>query len=715
MHCSRNAFSKNIVPGDSVDWSRIRRSSSHELETSCHQKFSNKDGDKVDDWKKKNSSNNYPPNRSVDKPDKTADELSLLDLLDDGPQRNISENLMPEDHVAFSVEGLGRIGMETPVHTPRQPSKTSSNAFSFLPKFPKKLKFISSDIDFGLNAMMGDIKTVWDGNSPGWNSMAEGSMQHNSCDSPVDNIFTVDKDFGYVSEQKREKNWTVGSDVTCDDLLDDKKYGPTTKHQQFYTDRVSADLPKVQNFETCDIEDQFFMNRRNAVDANRELDITELSGPLSRHTTFGNDNELGSGWRRCMRTTGNPNFENVISEPSWPYLETEDSVDSKSLLSEESCSSAAVRSNRSYVSGSNREEKRQSRKYHGEELKNSEDNYNMENLSSKDREPANLNKVHSEKIHKRGEPYMGTPKLPKTGQFFSEIEPECSLSFDEEYCPKLKTNHSPWNTTSNSMDEAFFNFKFGSEENIFSQPVSPKKYPEREKSYHGRSKADTPEDWMPPNCFRSKNMRGQPPGHTKSTTDPQIFLNVKYRPKIMAMHRSTKRAVQIACSSYNADFQFSRERDEDESESKNLPGRKTFKEKGNVVSNGEDGFPSGIEKLVDILDSKESCGTHEEAKDETFADRHEQPSPYRAEEMPSPEVKVHGKLESNVATKHDVTDEIPSQITKENLFPERQDFGLKGGCSDNGSPSYQVMLESCVLRLLCVQKVLMEGPGKGNS
>ncbi|KAK1324265.1 hypothetical protein QJS10_CPA01g02215 [Acorus calamus] len=341
MHCSRNAFSKNIVPGDSVDWSRRRRSSSHELETSCHQKFSNKDGDKVDDWKKKNSSNNYLPNRSVDKPDKTADELSLLDLLDDGPQRNISENLMPEDHVAFSVEGLGRIGMDTPVHTPRQPSKTSSNAFSFLPKFTKKLKFISSDIDFGLNAMMGDIKTVRDGNSPGWNSMAEGSMQHNSCDSPVDNIFTVDKDFGYVSEQKREKNWTVGSSMSHVMTYLMIRNMALQQSINNFIRTVSADLPKVQNFETYDIEDQFFMNRRNAVDANRELDITELSGPHSRHTTFGNDNELGSGWRRCTRTTGNLNFENVISEPSWPYLETEDSVDSKSLLSEGSCSSAA--------------------------------------------------------------------------------------------------------------------------------------------------------------------------------------------------------------------------------------------------------------------------------------------------------------------------------------------------------------------------------------
>lgn len=47
-------------------------------------------------------------------------ELSVFDLLgDDGRDGHLGRSPVREDHVAFSVEGLGKVGTETPVHSPK--------------------------------------------------------------------------------------------------------------------------------------------------------------------------------------------------------------------------------------------------------------------------------------------------------------------------------------------------------------------------------------------------------------------------------------------------------------------------------------------------------------------------------------------------------------------------------------------------------------------
>ncbi|XP_056166206.1 uncharacterized protein LOC115683891 isoform X1 [Syzygium oleosum] len=52
---------------------------------------------------------------------------SVLDLIGDDPSdRNLEISPANEDHVAFSVNGLGRVGTETPVHSPQQVDRTFS-------------------------------------------------------------------------------------------------------------------------------------------------------------------------------------------------------------------------------------------------------------------------------------------------------------------------------------------------------------------------------------------------------------------------------------------------------------------------------------------------------------------------------------------------------------------------------------------------------------
>ncbi|KAK9159313.1 hypothetical protein Scep_005887 [Stephania cephalantha] len=63
----------------------------------------------------------------------TRQDLSSLVLFDDdGPNEHFGRNQARETHVAFSVEGLGKIGLETPVHSPVRPNRAFSPGYPIL-------------------------------------------------------------------------------------------------------------------------------------------------------------------------------------------------------------------------------------------------------------------------------------------------------------------------------------------------------------------------------------------------------------------------------------------------------------------------------------------------------------------------------------------------------------------------------------------------------
>ncbi|KAK9124752.1 hypothetical protein Sjap_014354 [Stephania japonica] len=63
----------------------------------------------------------------------TKDHLSSLVLFDDDDSNeHFGRNPARETHVAFSVQGLGKIGLETPVHSPLRPNRASSPGYSIL-------------------------------------------------------------------------------------------------------------------------------------------------------------------------------------------------------------------------------------------------------------------------------------------------------------------------------------------------------------------------------------------------------------------------------------------------------------------------------------------------------------------------------------------------------------------------------------------------------
>ncbi|KAJ1438909.1 TIP49, C-terminal [Sesbania bispinosa] len=90
-------------------------------------------------------------------------KLSIIDLLcDDEPNPTVEKSLTCEDHVSFSLEGLGKVGIETPVHSPEQKARIPYRNSPLLKDGRKsKLK--------NLNHVLDDIELEVDQNiAEGW-------------------------------------------------------------------------------------------------------------------------------------------------------------------------------------------------------------------------------------------------------------------------------------------------------------------------------------------------------------------------------------------------------------------------------------------------------------------------------------------------------------------------------------------------------------------
>ncbi|KAG6418057.1 hypothetical protein SASPL_120256 [Salvia splendens] len=78
-------------------------------------------------------------------------QIRVIDLLGDDSTSNAEENsLRQEGHVAFSVEGLGQVDTETPVHSPKIPGRSFLDCYS-PPKKAVRLPITSKHLDYGFH------------------------------------------------------------------------------------------------------------------------------------------------------------------------------------------------------------------------------------------------------------------------------------------------------------------------------------------------------------------------------------------------------------------------------------------------------------------------------------------------------------------------------------------------------------------------------------
>ncbi|KAG9443240.1 hypothetical protein H6P81_014580 [Aristolochia fimbriata] len=264
-------------------------------------------------------------NDKVDKKDVPTDvQLLVFDFLGDYEFHDSSLGRSThEAHVAFSVEGLGKIKTETPVRSPIQ---------------------FRSPPNIQLTSRM--TKSVPHG-SP-------SRCMPNSGDSFVDFLDKCkfcctgeERDDAFGGNSFGDKAWDGPSSFLDDNAFDDKTYGVTWKSQKFSVDNDFHRDNTQENFD-YDFEHTFLFNKRHLGEMhnnpNRMSDLWQMDSPVSslNHLPSENKNDFKSFiMGRCPGDFGSSNTE-LFSDPSWSSFHSEDSRKSMSLLScsEESCSSS---------------------------------------------------------------------------------------------------------------------------------------------------------------------------------------------------------------------------------------------------------------------------------------------------------------------------------------------------------------------------------------
>ncbi|KAL1084706.1 hypothetical protein V6Z11_D08G000900 [Gossypium hirsutum] len=220
----------------------------------------------------------------------TENQLSVFDMLiNDESEVGSERSLVHEAHVAFSVEGLGKMRTKTPLHSPKQGGRISSDDCSLAWNFSRQLNSLK-----GSNFVLNDSELEVDMDVPLGSSPSQFSVDiTDSHGNWKPNLSTFSDDMQLDSHYRNSKcsfgDTDISYNIGREDIWDD----PSPKH---LSSKVGHDLTTLIGES----------GRYNPIQTN--YDVTDLP-----------------------------------AQPGWPFFGTEDVKDSLSLLSEESCSSSAVR------------------------------------------------------------------------------------------------------------------------------------------------------------------------------------------------------------------------------------------------------------------------------------------------------------------------------------------------------------------------------------
>ncbi|KAI9070645.1 hypothetical protein K1719_047392, partial [Acacia pycnantha] len=254
--------------------------------------------------------------------------LSVIDLLyDDGPKITVEEHPTFEDHVAFSLEGLGKVAVETPPQSPQQ-TKRISYSYSQLLKDEKKKKLSKAinheleDLELEVDTMMRDInaapisKFLDLSYNRGKRSLVASHKYNHFSDQANKYGSSISQEFFYNSEIKDDDIWNAPSSSFFDEKFEnEREYDTSWKTETFQRGTSSPDSLKSGACKArYAFEDQLPKKRSLAA-------VFDRFDPIEFPAT-------------CSRSDGNFHVQSIVPE---------DVRDNSSLLSEESCSSTAVR------------------------------------------------------------------------------------------------------------------------------------------------------------------------------------------------------------------------------------------------------------------------------------------------------------------------------------------------------------------------------------
>ncbi|XP_071717038.1 uncharacterized protein [Rutidosis leptorrhynchoides] len=271
-------------------------------------------------------------------------------LSDDGQNSSPRGNMVLENHVAFSVEGLGKVEMATPVHSPQHPTRNFSYGCPAPPKISKgfhSFKNLNSSLDDQLSelddtAFGVDLPT--DATRLNLTSNIE-ELCHNWKQKTTVGKERLMQNARYIftdDEDRRVKQdgfkWHDEASFLDDSYFDDN-YGISRKSWPYDSDyyvsrRRKYDKPEF-SFEGL------HMRNRDSVKTAKSFNKQGVSSPYKRQTDHGCD-FIASDKTGYPTTSNNCEFSEMTHCSAWPSFQKEDTRDRLSLFSEDSCLSSAV-------------------------------------------------------------------------------------------------------------------------------------------------------------------------------------------------------------------------------------------------------------------------------------------------------------------------------------------------------------------------------------
>ncbi|XP_024927050.1 uncharacterized protein LOC107411566 isoform X3 [Ziziphus jujuba] len=675
-------------------------------------------------------SNNNAFNGVDSAPDQwnTASEklFSVLDLLgDDGLNSNTEENPVPEAHVAFSVEGLGKVGMETPVHSPQQPYRTFSYGCSprlkdaRQQKSSKNLNSQLDDLDCEVDAVMQDI------NLPFSSSCLDFSMGIvDPLSSPKEKSFTVrdklhldnhtgklndyfgHRNFFEEDKSSNEDKWNAASSFP-DSFFDERVHDVTCKRQN---DGNCADNLKFGGYDMSDFafEGPCLPIRRPAPKVTDKFDILGPTASYSKHQTSEFDHVFATSDYTRHQTVGRSfDFTSVTSQADQFCFGTEDATDNFSLRSEESSSSCAV-SGWTADNLLSHSSSRPGRRKHENAFSGSGDKYGIKKTFVKERQYKGRDSIQQGNVMNGSEKYanMLNQSYPKPSPFLQEkLGPKDIWSF-EEGCTTddIYPGSSSFNQNSGTK-HPFFGSKFSNEDPFGACP-SEKLHFSAKSSLDGfEPVANSPSGSYISEQFALNKFP------ILSKPDFPLHSDLRGMP-LDSLHAAGSHCETPSPSS-SAQESFSK--DVEHKEKLRSVVQENFQLGKNILTGNEDLLSQEV--ATDASNSKENVseckGTN--VTDPTLSESVNTTSFPKDAEDTSPSAEIPDKFESIKEKKDFARDhhdaKIPHPCQKgyedvEDIGPERKTASKQKSEFDNSCQV--VMLQSYVFQLLCVQKILKE-------
>ncbi|ONH99639.1 hypothetical protein PRUPE_6G040800 [Prunus persica] len=672
---------KMVAPLNSVEFNQARAESGFREEIASPKKVMPNHN------KSFNELNSQPDNCRTD----TDQQFSVVDFFgDDGLNDYVEGSPVQEAHVAFSVEGLGKVGMETPVHSPKQPARTFTYDCSSplnAARQPKSFKNHKNldDFETEMDAMMQDI------NMPRCSSGLEFST--NSMDSfgySKQKLSRHDGHSGKLDSYYGSRRIFDHAENCSKDKWDGRRcFQDETSFIEWEHD-LSWKRPSEMN---CDSVDNF-MHRTY-----KTPDFTFEGAPsYSKHqrSEYDHDFMISNGARH--HTVGRSfDFGGATNQPDWSCFVT-DERDNLSLLSEESCSSSAVRvnaiDNSLSKSTRNRSKRRHDNAYAGPD-------YHANVTSTGKTHDKSRHDVHPENIA------HGSGKCTKMSNS-SKLKPShySNSPFDEKLNPNSNwfTEERYMSVNINSVCSSFHqksdtNCPSAGSKLLFGDPFSASPVPELHLDPRSPSKHSEPVASSPSGSFITEKFEFHDSPKTSKigvgSTKTELF---RYSP---GNTPSPDLSAQESVSKVEG-----RKAESQRSEEFKLEEESCIMDNGLFTENNDE---------MGALTSKSKNSEFKEAKDAAPGLKASVKSTYFPDhaEKASSSLKTLGKFESKIDGKEDHHGyEIPlpcQHRTKEMEDAEPQE--RKKETKQQGDfvdSSCRVMMLQSYVQFLCVQKVLKE-------